>query len=89
MEEFFPGLVLGGLSEADGVVLEGFPVYEEDVSVFVFDAFFEVVVDVAGHGGDDGLGFFEGGFELGGLVGDYVEDGYFEDHGVGLFLGHG
>ncbi len=77
VEQGFPVLVLGGLSETFGVVLQFLPLHEQDVPVFDFDAPLQVVGDVARHGGDDGLGLGERGFEVVLLSGDYVECGYF------------
>lgn len=75
VEEGFPLLVLGRLAEVDGVALEGFPLDEEEIAVGGFDAVEELVRDVAVDGGDEGLRLGEGGLELLGLVGFYVEYG--------------
>src|SRR5690606_15332301 len=72
---------------ADGVVFEAFPVDEENVPCAVFEAAPQFVAAVAIHGRDDGRGFGEGGFEGTGFTGPHIEDGDFEDHGVGLVYG--
>lgn len=88
VEEPAPLLVAVGASKALSVVLQGLPLDEEEVAVWVFEASLELVGDVAGRGGDDSRRLAEGGFEVFSETRADVEDGVFENHGrISLFRG--
>lgn len=53
VEEALPLSVLGGIPEADGVILQRLPFDEQQVLALDFEAALELVGVIARHGGDD------------------------------------
>ena len=59
MQQALPFLILGSTAEANGVRFQRFPAYEENVAIRNLDAALQLMRDVAGPRGNDGLGVLE------------------------------
>ena len=55
VQKTLPFLVLGRLAEAHLMVFEGGPTHQQHLVLRAFHAVTELVSQVAGHGGNDGL----------------------------------
>src|SRR5690606_7056543 len=80
MQQPLPHLILWRPSEADGVVLDGLPVDQQQEAAAGLDAAMQRMRDVAWHGSDDRLCAGESRFELRLAPRLDVENGYFQYH---------
>lgn len=84
MQECAPFLILRRLPETHFVVLNGLPTHEQDVLVGLFDAPLQLMTQITEHGGDDGLGSFEGGLKFSFQPSANLKNSDFENHGHSL-----
>ena len=82
MKQRFPLLVFRRTAEANRVIFQCSPSYQQNVPVGCFDTALEFVIQIPVHAGDDSPGFCERGFELGFIAQNYIQHRNFE-HGIG------